>query len=497
MTEVGEVIAGRYRVGVLVGRGGMAAVWVGHDLLLDRPVAIKKLSGGGLDEPMAVERFELEARSVAQLAHPNVIAVHDYGTAGGEPYLIMELVAGETVAAMLRDGPLTIAQAVAIATQTCDGLAAAHEAGVVHRDIKPSNLIVTPAGVVKICDFGIARMLGAGLASMTGETEALGTVSYMAPERVGDHPVDHRVDLYGLGCTLYAMLAGAPPFAADSVATTLALHATQQPVPVSELRADVPATLDALIIDLLAKEPTARPTDATQVKARLLAAMPDGATVADDARMAAVPQAAALAGIGPRITPDDARTASNDATQGRPLRRHPIAVAVIGLLVVAGWLFGLAGWWPEDRPPPAEAAVPLVDTRPAAPPSTPTSEPASVSPSAGPTPTAGPSQDASPTPSTPTASGSLAPPVEPVAAMRVSIQRQVDTGNLAAAAAPDLFKKVDEIAREMNAGHAAEVAKKIGELRHKLEDLLNGGKLTATGYNELAAGVDAIEASTT
>ncbi len=320
MTEVGEVVAGRYQVGTLVGRGGMAAVWVGRDLLLDRPVAIKQLSGAGLAEPMAAERFEREARSVAQLAHPNVVAVHDYGTVGGEPYLIMELVAGETVATMLDDGPLTITQAVAVAAQTCDGLAAAHEAGVVHRDIKPSNLIVTPAGVVKICDFGIARMLGGtGTTSLTGETEALGSVSYMAPERVGDHPVDHRVDLYGLGCTLYAMLTGAPPFAAESAVATLTLHVTKAPTPVSELRADVPPMLEALIDELLAKAPSARPADAAHVKARLIAALPVGATAADDMLITAVPQAAALAGVRPGIALDGMAT-SDDRDPATPRR---------------------------------------------------------------------------------------------------------------------------------------------------------------------------------
>ena len=191
MTAVGEFVGGRYRVERLLGSGGMAAVWLGRDLLLDRPVAIKRLAGAGLTEPMAAERFEQEARSVAQLAHPNVVAVHDFGTDNGAPYLIMELVDGVTVAAMLADGPLTIAQAAAIAAQTCDGLAAAHGAGVVHRDIKPANLLVTAGGVVKICDFGIAKMLGvAGQASLTGETDAMGTASYMAPERVDDQPID-------------------------------------------------------------------------------------------------------------------------------------------------------------------------------------------------------------------------------------------------------------------------------------------------------------------
>ena len=192
---------------------------------------------------------------------------------------------------------MTITQAVAIAAQTCDGLAAAHAAGIVHRDIKPANLIVTPGGVVKICDFGIARMLDAGgQASSTGETTAVGSAAYMAPERVDDQPIDHRVDLYSLGCTLYAMLTGAPPFAGETPLATLHLHLTQAPMPVGHLRSDVPPILESLIDDLLAKAPADRPADATQVRDRLLAALPGGAPAAGDPPLTAVRQAEAVAG---------------------------------------------------------------------------------------------------------------------------------------------------------------------------------------------------------
>ena len=156
---VGRVFSDRYQIEEFLGGGGMARVWRGRDLRLGRPVAIKELAGPWLRDPTALARFDREARTAARLAHPNIVAVHDVGVDNDSRYLVMELIEGVTVSAMLADGPLPVVQAIAIAAQICDGLAAAHAAGVIHRDIKPANLMLTPAGVVKICDFGIAQAL--------------------------------------------------------------------------------------------------------------------------------------------------------------------------------------------------------------------------------------------------------------------------------------------------------------------------------------------------
>jgi serine/threonine-protein kinase len=496
MTPVGAVIGGRYRAESLLGSGGMAAVWFGRDLLLERPIAIKKLSGAGLTEPMAAERFEQEARTVARLAHPNVVAVHDFGTEDGEPYLIMELVHGETVADMLLRGPLTITRALAIAAQTCDGLAAAHAAGIVHRDIKPSNLILTPAGLVKICDFGIARMLhAAGQATLTGATDAVGSVSYMAPEQVGDQPIDHRVDLYGLGCTLYAMLAGTPPFLGETPMGILHQHLTRPPEPLTQHRADVPPGIEALVDELLAKTPQARPADATQVKDRLIAAMPNRS----DPLVAAVPEAAELAAVRPGGSLFDPTTMSADATvdipPGRPdpwwrANGRGLAIAaVVGLLVVGAFMLGLSQVARTGAASDGSAAAAGVSG---------TATPAmagSPQPSAG-QPSDGPAITPTTTPPAPAVGAGSTTPVEPIAAMRVSIQRQVGTGDLTPNAATDLYKKVDEIARELNEGDIEEATKKISDLRRKLSDLLDDGKLTPAGHGELSQRLDAVAALT-
>ncbi len=205
-----RLLGGRYRIERLLGGGGMATVWRGRDLRLDRLVAIKELSGEGMRQPMALQRFDREARAVGRLSHPNVVSVYDVGSQHGQPYLVMELVEGPTVATLLDDGPLPVADVLTIGSQVCDGLAAAHAAGIIHRDIKPANLIVTPAGVVKICDFGVARLLDSSSnTNLTGPAAAWGSPNYMAPEQINGGPLDRRTDLYALGCTLYAMLTGA------------------------------------------------------------------------------------------------------------------------------------------------------------------------------------------------------------------------------------------------------------------------------------------------
>jgi len=206
MTTVERVLGGRYQLEQLIASGGMGAVWRARDQRLDRAVAVKELTVSGLSLPMAIPRFDREARAVARLAHPNIVALHDVGIDDGRPFLVMELVDGRSVAELLEEGPLPPASAVAIAAQTCDGLGAAHAAGVIHRDIKPANLLLTDTGVVKICDFGIARLHDtAGDTTLSGVAPPLGSYKYLAPEQATGAPTDARTDLYALGCTLYAI----------------------------------------------------------------------------------------------------------------------------------------------------------------------------------------------------------------------------------------------------------------------------------------------------
>ncbi|SCE74266.1 serine/threonine protein kinase [Micromonospora purpureochromogenes] len=506
-----RVLDGRYQSEELLGSGGMGEVWRGRDLRLDRPVAIKVLSAAGLEEPMAAERFDREARAAARLTHPHIVGVYDFGTEGDDSYLVMELVEGRTVSALIVDGPLPVEQAVSIAVQACDAIAAAHAAGVVHRDVKPGNLIVTPSGIVKICDFGIARLAEtAGHNTLTGPATKLGTSSYMAPEQALGKPVDPRTDLYGLGCTLYAMLAGAPPFSGDPL-SVLHQHVNDPPAPLRDRRPDVPVALDALLSELLAKDPAARPTSAREVRDRLAALMasPDVLPAAGTPLVSGTvapagapgPSDPGAAGAGPSA-PDPVAPVEGPGTGGRPVRRRRLAVllaaGILGvalLALAAAALRAPAGDTSADRG--TRAAQPTVAPAPASTAAQPSvgAAPVTVAPTTPSLRTVAPTTPTSRAPSPRAASRTPAPPADPVVAMRLSIQEQVEAGQLNPDAAKDLHSKVDAIAKEIAEDDPEQAEEQVKKLRDKLSELLRGGRLTAAGYDDLTAGVDRIAAA--
>ena len=495
MTTVERVLSGRYQLEQLLASGGMGAVWRARDLRLDRAVAVKELTGAGLTLPMAVQRFDREARAVARLAHPNIVALHDVGIEDGRPYLVMELVDGRSLAGILEEGPLPPASAVAVAAQTCEGLAAAHAAGIVHRDIKPGNLLLTGTGVVKICDFGIARLHdAAGDITLTGVASPLGSYKYVAPEQANGEPVDARTDLYALGCTLYAMLAGAPPFSGSQHAV-VHQHLTQPPPPLPVGTAGIPADLGALVQQLLRKKPEQRPADALEVRSRLAAFardLPNGDPPL--VRLTAMPEAA------PQIT----RLPVAHPEAGEPPRAVPrrrlLAIAG-GTIVVMAVLavLGVTRWWP-GADVVVGAAPPVVAGTSGTPPAPVSARVVAPSPTATATATATTERpvqdDAAVVPtlaavSTPGSRPSPSPtPSDPIAAMRLSIRQQVDAGHLNPGKAPDLYKKVDDIAHAINDGHPADAAKKVKEFRDKLTDLHHAGTLTTAGYDRLTTDLD-------
>ena len=241
----------------LVGKGGMGAVYKARQPGLDRLVALKILPAGVAGDPGFADRFNREARALARLQHPRIVAVHDFGIAGGLHYLLMEYVDGPNLRQVQRSGGLTPAQALRIVPEICDALQFAHDRGIVHRDIKPENLLLDRDGHVKITDFGIAKMMGpeAETMSLTGAVDVIGTPHYMAPEQI-EKPadVDHRADIYSLGVVFYELLTGELPigrFAAPS----------------SRVQVDV--RLDEVILRSLEKEPARRYQQVSQVKTRL------------------------------------------------------------------------------------------------------------------------------------------------------------------------------------------------------------------------------------
>ncbi|MFD5506387.1 protein kinase [Streptomyces sp. NPDC127051] len=263
--RVGDELAGRYRLEQRLGQGGMGEVWRGHDLMLDRSVAVKVLLEAATNDEV-VARFRREATIGARLQHPGITVVHDVGQQDGRLFIVMELLSGEDLATVLaRDGRLAVDLAVDLAAQTAEALAVAHGQAVVHRDLKPGNLFLLPGRRIKICDFGIAHSADA-TAGWTVTGRIIGTPAYMAPEQWRGERVGARCDLYALGCVLYALVSGAPPFGqTEGPYVLMHRHVAEAPLPLREAGTPVPAELDRLVLALLAKDPADRPESAEAV----------------------------------------------------------------------------------------------------------------------------------------------------------------------------------------------------------------------------------------
>jgi serine/threonine-protein kinase len=269
------ILGGRYRLIEQLASGGMGTVWAAEDETLGRRVAVKVLNEGLADDPRFIERFRREARAAAGLSHPNLAGVFDYGDDGSRPYIVMELVVGETLAERIeRSGPLPPAEAAAIAAHVADALAEAHAAGVVHRDVKPANVMLPSRGQVKVMDFGIAS--SSMTTNLTATGIVVGTARYLSPEQARGERATPASDLYAIGILLYEMLTGAPPFDHETPVATAMAHVNEDPRPVAEARPGVPAALAALVDRCLQKDPAARPPTAEALAAELRAA-PGGA----------------------------------------------------------------------------------------------------------------------------------------------------------------------------------------------------------------------------
>jgi serine/threonine protein kinase len=257
-----DVLLGdRYRLVRMIGSGGMGTVWEAEDETLGRPVAIKVLSESLAAGERAVRRFEREAQAAARLSGPYIAAVYDFGRSEGCPYIVMELVRGETLEDRLaREGPLPPKEASRIATQVAEALEEAHRAGIVHRDVKPGNVMLTPVGDVKVMDFGIAAAAWAERVTTSGLV--LGTPSYLAPEQAKSEKTTPASDVYALGAMLYEMVAGRPPFVAESPVALALAHVREDPRPLDQVADGVPPNLASASMAALAKDPAERPPSA-------------------------------------------------------------------------------------------------------------------------------------------------------------------------------------------------------------------------------------------
>jgi serine/threonine-protein kinase len=304
----------------------MSTVYRATDTVLGRVVAVKLLPEALAEhDPMAIARFEREARAAAALSHPSVVAIYDTGSDGESRFIVMEFVEGRSLAALLREqAPVEPRRAARIAAGVADALAAAHAAGIVHRDIKPANVMLSAEEGVKVLDFGIARALEGQ--TLTQTAAVIGTAAYMAPERASGQAADQRSDIYSLGCMLYAMLAGEPPFAGEMAAAVLHQQVNAEPPPLRARSPAVPPALAALIESMLEKDPARRPASAGEVRDRL---------------------EAVLARDAPAGTPPPESTAPTRVLPAAARKRRPLifaaAAGALTLLIVAIALGGGGG----------------------------------------------------------------------------------------------------------------------------------------------------------
>ena len=245
--------------------GGMGEVYRARDTKLNRDIAIKVLSHALANDPSALARFEREAQAVATLTHPNILAIHDFGSDGGVSYAVTELLDGETLRARMDGSPLPLRKATEYGVQIVRGIAAAHQKGIVHRDLKPENIFVTRDGQVKVLDFGLAKAVGE--ATIQGETRpadgtapgvVMGTVGYMSPEQVRGLAVDHRTDIFSFGAVLYEMLTGRRAFRGDSHVETMNAILKEDPPEFAAVGATIPTGLDRIVRRCLEKQPDER-----------------------------------------------------------------------------------------------------------------------------------------------------------------------------------------------------------------------------------------------
>ncbi|SEC00559.1 serine/threonine protein kinase [Nocardioides exalbidus] len=342
MTQEPTLIGGRYELGELLGRGGMAEVRKGRDLRLGRTVAVKRLRTDLASDATFQARFRREAQSSASLNHPAIVSTYDTGeemaTDGSgvaQPYIVMECVEGRTLRDILREGRKILPErALEITAGVLSALDYSHRAGIIHRDIKPGNVMLTPSGDVKVMDFGIARAISDASSTMTQTAAVVGTAQYLSPEQARGETVDSRSDVYSTGCLLYELLTGRPPFVGDSPVAVAYQHVREQAAPPSDLDDQLDPEIDAIVMKSLAKRVEDRYQSAAAMKAdieRYLAGHPIQAP-------AVVPPPAETQYVPP-VPPVDATSAMAAAAppprQDEPSRNRTGLWVLVGLLVVA------------------------------------------------------------------------------------------------------------------------------------------------------------------
>jgi serine/threonine-protein kinase len=360
MTSSPTTVGGRYELGELLGRGGMAEVRRAVDQRLGRSVAVKQLRADLAVDPTFQARFRREAQSAAGLNHPTIVAVYDTGeevdplSGVSIPYIVMELVEGQTLRDVLKDGRKILPERALELTQgVLDALSYSHKAGIVHRDIKPANVMLTQSGGVKVMDFGIARAVADTSATMTQTAAVIGTAQYLSPEQARGETVDARSDLYSAGCLLYELLVGRPPFVGDSPVSVAYQHVREAPLPPSQLDPEIGPEIDAVVLKALAKDRADRYQSARDMKAdinRLLSGEPTTA----QQTTAVVPMAAGVMAANaydspthvagaPTVVPPEGPPGEEEYDEEEEPGKSRVGLAIL-ITVLILLALGLGGW---------------------------------------------------------------------------------------------------------------------------------------------------------
>jgi serine/threonine protein kinase len=426
----GRLIAGRYELASVLGQGGMGQVWTAYDRRLDRRVAVKLLRpdrvAGGADADELRRRFDRECRVTAQVDHSGLVTVHDAGSDGEELYLVMQYIEGEDLAGHIAGHrPYPWPWAVAVAAQLCAVLAAVHAVPIVHRDLKPRNIMVRPDGTVVVLDLGVASVLDTDTTRLTHTGAPIGTPAYMAPEQAMGGAIGPRTDLYALGVVLHEMVGGDVPFPGSTALGILHRHLYEPPAPLRTLRPEIPETLEAVVLGLLAKDPSDRPSDAQETYERLAALLPPRTP------------GPAKAAAGPELDPI--------RPFARPHAPWPERAVAGGRAMATGVPGPASGAGAAARvvpPVPAVPPLPAVPPQPSAPPSSPVGAPLTAPPSTPPS-----VPPVTPVPINVTGPGFGPPPDVPLAGDR-------NGDGLAAA--------VEEVKRLLDAGRVTQAVDVLG-----------------------------------
>ena len=338
-----EPLSGRYELGDILGFGGMSEVHLARDVRLHRDVAVKVLRADLARDPSFYLRFRREAQNAAALNHPSIVAVYDTGEAdtptGPLPYIVMEYVEGVTLRDIVHtEGPMPPRRAIEIIADACQALNFSHQNGIIHRDVKPANIMISSTNAVKVMDFGIARAI-ADSSSVTQTAAVIGTAQYLSPEQARGDPVDARSDVYSLGCVLYEILTGEPPFTGDSPVSVAYQHVREDPIPPSERHEGISPELDAVVLKALAKNPENRYQTAAEMRADLVRVhngeTPEAPKVLSGADRNSLFSSGGAHVGGPRTDPL-ARQAldDTDSDRGGSVGRWVVAVAVLAVLTI-------------------------------------------------------------------------------------------------------------------------------------------------------------------